>query len=112
MKDIIAPNLKVLFCGINPGLYSAAVGHNFARPGNKFWKALYLSGFTNRIYRPDEDVTLPKIRLGITNLVSRPTTSANILTIQELKDGSLLLEEKIKKYQPKVVAFVTSNGSR
>ena len=63
LPDVIAPNLRVLFCGINPGLYTAAVGHHFARPGNRFWPALHGSGFTPRLLTPYEDGELPRHRL-------------------------------------------------
>ena len=79
LRDVIAPGLKVLFCGINPGLYSAATGHHFARPGNRFWPALYQAGFTPRLLRPSEERELLKFGYGVTNLVARPTASADEL---------------------------------
>lgn len=106
MADIIAPNLRVLFCGINPGLYSAATGHHFARPGNRFWKALFLGGFTKQILSPEQDLTLPKMGLGITNFVPRATISANELLPQEFKQGADILEEKVRQYKPEFVAFL------
>ena len=77
VKDVIAPHLRVLFCGINPSLYSAAVGHHFARPGNRFWPTLYLSGFTDRLLHPSEDRELIKRGLGVTNVVARATARAD-----------------------------------
>src|SRR4029453_8341987 len=76
VPDVLRPGLRVLFCGINPGLWSAAVGHHFARPGNRFWKALHLSGFTPRLLAPDEEDELLALGLGITNLVERATAGA------------------------------------
>jgi len=78
IPDVIAPGLKVLFCGINPGLYSGATGHHFARPGNRFWPALHLAGFTARLLDPSEKRELLKSGYGITNLVAR-TTAAPIV---------------------------------
>jgi TDG/mug DNA glycosylase family protein len=80
IPDVIRPGSAVLFVGINPGLYSAAVGHHFARPGNRFWPALHEAGFTPRLLRPQQDVELPAWGLGITNLVSRATTAASELS--------------------------------
>src|SRR5437762_6271814 len=71
VPDVIAPGLRVLFCGINPGLYTAAVGHHFARPGNRFWPALHASGFTDRLLSPFEERELLQLRLGATNVVAR-----------------------------------------
>src|SRR5512136_1514828 len=84
VPDVIAPGLAVLFCGINPGLYSAWSGHHFARPGNRFWPALYASGFTGRLLRPDQERQLLQFRFGITNLVDRATLAADELTGNEL----------------------------
>src|SRR6266851_10483295 len=91
LPDVIAPGLRVLFCGINPGLYSAAVGHHFGRPGNRFWKALHASGFTPRLVSPFEDATLPAHGLGITNLCARTTARAEELRPAELSRGAALL---------------------
>jgi double-stranded uracil-DNA glycosylase len=104
--DVIAPGLTVLFVGINPGLYSAAVGHHFARPGNRFWPALHQAGFTPRLLRPDEDGELLAWGLGITNLVSRTTTAASELSAEELRRGRVSLEEKVARYAPGWTAFV------
>jgi len=106
VEDVIAPGLKVLFCGINPGLYTAAVGYHFARPGNRFWKALHGSGFTPRLFSPSEQWQLPALGLGITNLAARPTAKAEELSTEELRTGRLLLEEKARRYQPCCVAFL------
>src|ERR687895_201379 len=87
VPDVIAPNLRVLFCGINPGLYTAAVGHHFARPGNRFWPALYAAGFTDRLLSPHEERELLKSGYGITNVVMRATASADQLTREEIIAG-------------------------
>src|SRR5918911_184794 len=87
VRDIIAPGLRVLFCGINPGLYSGAVGHHFARPGNRFWPALYAAGFTDRLLSPFEERELLELGYGITNIVDRATASAVELTAEEFLHG-------------------------
>src|SRR6266853_2365453 len=81
VRDVIATNLRVLFCGINPGLYTAAVGHHFARPGNRFWKTLYEGGFTDCVLSPFDERELLKSGYGVTNVVSRATAAADELTI-------------------------------
>src|SRR5215213_12009715 len=79
IPDVIAPDLRVLFCGINPGLYSGATGHHFARPGNRFWPTLYQAGFTPRLLHPAEERELMEFGYGITNLVARATATADEL---------------------------------
>ena len=106
VEDVIAPGLKVLFCGINPGLYTAATGHHFARPGNRFWPALYASGFTPRLLAPDEKHELLALGLGITNVAARTTNTAAELTREELVEGGRILREKVRRYQPKVLAVL------
>ena len=106
IPDVIAPGLAVLFCGINPGLWSAATGHHFARPGNRFWPALHRSGFTPRLLSPDEEDSLLACGLGITNLVERGTSRAGDLTAVELCAGRGPLEEKVTRYGPKWLAIV------
>src|SRR5215216_7389765 len=76
VRDVIAPGLAVLFCGINPGLYSGATGHHFARPGNRFWRTLHAAGFTDRLVHPWEERVLLEYGLGITNIVGRATATA------------------------------------
>jgi TDG/mug DNA glycosylase family protein len=95
---------RVLFCGINPGLYSAATGWHFARPGNRFWPALHLSGFTPRLLAPREQDLLPGFGLGITNLVARATAQASELHSTELKAGREHLAALTERYQPRAVA--------
>jgi double-stranded uracil-DNA glycosylase len=96
---------RVLFCGINPGLYSAATGWHFARPGNRFWPALYLSGFTPRRLAPSEQDLLPGFGLGITNLVARATAQASELSSAELQAGAEHLAALVTKYRPRIVAI-------
>jgi len=106
VPDLLAPGLDVVFCGINPGLYSGAVGHHFARPGNRFWPALYGASFTHRLVSPFEERELLDLGLGITNIVARATASADMLTRQELIAGARRLKRKIRKYRPAAVAFL------
>jgi TDG/mug DNA glycosylase family protein len=106
VPDVIAPNLQVLFCGINPGLYSGATGHHFARPGNRFWPTLHQAGFTQRLLKPSEERELLLFGCGITNLVARATATAAELAPDELIAGRRRLLAKIRHYQPKVVAVL------
>lgn len=106
VPDIIAPDLKVLFCGVNPGLWSAAVSHHFARPGNRFWKALHLSGFTDDLVSPDNERDLLRYRLGITNLVDRATRSADELNREDLREGARRLRSKVQRWKPRCVAVL------
>ncbi len=105
-QDLIAPNLRVLFCGINPGLYSGYTGYHFAKPGNRFWPTLYASGFTERLLAPAEEQELLRNGLGITSLVPRATAGADDLTADELIAGGQNLVAKVKTYRPKVVAIL------
>nr|WP_218860935.1 G/U mismatch-specific DNA glycosylase [Petropleomorpha daqingensis] len=106
MRDVIAPGLDVLFVGINPSLLSAARGHHFARPGNRFWPALHLGGLTPRRLTPDEDAELPRYGLGITNVVDRPTRTAAELTPEELLAGGEALAALVERYRPRAVAIL------
>ncbi len=106
MPDVVAPRLKVLFVGINPGLYSAAVKHHFARPGNRFWPALHYAGFTPRLLAPHEERELLKYCLGITNIVNRATASADELMEQELEAGGRRLAAKVKRLRPRIVVVL------
>ena len=103
---MVAPDLSVLFCGINPGLWSAATGHHFARPGNRFWPALHRSGFTPRQLRPNEQTELLAYGLGVTNLVARGSARADELTRAELADGGRILIGKIRRLRPRWVAVL------
>jgi len=102
----VAPGLKVLFVGINPGLYSAATGHHFARPGNRFWPTLHQSGFTEIQLHPSEQSELLKAGYGITNLVSRASATADELDRSEFVAGRKRLAAKVRRYRPKVLAFL------
>jgi TDG/mug DNA glycosylase family protein len=106
LPDVIAPDLKVLFCGINPGLYTAAIGHHFGRPGNRFWPALYAAGFTDRLLSPYEEQELLMRGYGITNIVARASARADELSEEELRAGAKILERKVKQYQPECIAFL------
>ena len=106
LPDVIAPGLKVLFCGINPGLYTAAVGHHFARPGNRFWKALHAGGFTPRVLDPSEEQLLLEYGCGITNVADRPSAAADELSREELVEGGRRLEEKVRQYHPRWLAVL------
>jgi TDG/mug DNA glycosylase family protein len=106
VADLLAPGLDVLFCGINPGLYSAAIGHHFGRPGNRFWPALHGGGFTKRLLTPFEERELLADHLGITNLVARATATATELTDEELRAGAQALERKVRRHRPRMVAFL------
>ena len=106
IKDVIAPDLDVLFCGINPGLYSGATGHHFARPGNRFWPSLHLGGFTDRQLTPYEERELLAVGVGITNLVGRTTARADELSDEELERGAAALRRKVLRYRPKVLAVL------
>ena len=106
VPDVLKPKLDVLFCGINPGLYTAAVGHHFARPGNRFWPALYRAGITPRELSPDEEKELLDYGFGITNIVTRATAAAADLTREELEEGGKILRDKVRTYQPKILAVL------
>jgi TDG/mug DNA glycosylase family protein len=106
LPDVIAPNLRVLFCGINPGLYTAAVQQHFGRPGNRFWPVLHRAGFTPRLFHPSEQRELLPLGYGITNLVARATAAAAELTDEELADGAHALARKVRRYKPRVLAVV------
>ena len=106
VPDLLAPGLSVLFCGINPGLYTAALGHHFARPGNRFWPALHGAGFTPRLFKPWEERELLPLGYGITNMVARTTAAASELTAEEYVAGGQRLTRLVSDYQPRVVAFM------
>jgi double-stranded uracil-DNA glycosylase len=106
LRDVVVPGLDVLFCGINPSLMSAARGHHFARPGNRFWPALHLAGLTPRRLIPEEDGDLPEYGLGVTNVVDRPTRAAAELTTDELRSGAAALAELVAHYRPRVLAVL------
>jgi TDG/mug DNA glycosylase family protein len=106
VKDVIAPDLGVLFCGINPGLWTAYTGHHFAGPGNRFWKALHVGGFTPRVLAPGEKRELLQWGLGITNVVPRATATAAELEAHEYVAGGKRLVAKVKRYRPRALAVL------
>ncbi|MGN6131891.1 MAG: G/U mismatch-specific DNA glycosylase, partial [Nocardioidaceae bacterium] len=106
IPDVVGPGLRVLFSGINPGLWSAATGRHFARPGNRFWPALHASGFTPRLFSPDEQDELLGLGLGITNVVARASARADEMTREELISGGRLLAGKVERFAPRWLAVV------
>ncbi|MER6995993.1 G/U mismatch-specific DNA glycosylase [Streptomyces sp. NPDC000410] len=118
VPDVIADGLSVLFCGINPGLMTAATGHHFARPGNRFWPVLHLSGFTPRRLMPSEQDELLTYGLGITNVAARATARADELSDEEFREGGRILTEKVERLRPRwlavagVTAYRTAFGDR
>jgi TDG/mug DNA glycosylase family protein len=112
VPDLIEPNLTVLFCGINPGLYSAAVGHHFAGPGNLLWPTLLAAGFTPRLFTAFDAHELLKLGYGITNFVARTTAAADELDHDELRAGARAVTRKVRKFTPRWVAFLGLNAYR
>jgi TDG/mug DNA glycosylase family protein len=112
IPDLIGTGLRVLFVGINPGLYSGAVGHHFARPGNRFWKVLHAAGFTDRLLSPFDERALLDAGVGITNLVARATASAAELDAVELTSGARRLARKVARHRPAHVAFLGLDAYR
>lgn len=106
VPDVLGPDLAVLFCGINPGRMSGALGQHFARPGNRFWKVLFAAGFTDRVLTPAEQRLLLEYRLGVTNLVDRTTASAAEVSAAELAEGALRLDGKVGRWRPAWVAVL------
>jgi TDG/mug DNA glycosylase family protein len=106
LNDVIAPGLRILFVGINPGLWSGATGHHFARPGNRFWRALHEAGLTPELLTPDRQSDLLRYGLGVTNLVNRTTAIAAELSADELRAGGHVLTDKVARFRPQTVAFL------
>jgi len=106
LPDVIAPGLRVLFCGINPGLYTAWAGHHFARPGNRFWPTLHRSGFTPRQFEPREQDELLTLGLGVTNVVARATARAAQLSAMELREGGEALRSTVEHHVPTYLAVL------
>ncbi|MCT2593960.1 G/U mismatch-specific DNA glycosylase [Streptomyces sp. N2-109] len=106
VPDVASAGLRVLFCGINPGLWSAATGHHFARPGNRFWPVLHAAGFTPRRLEPWEESELLSLGLGITNVVERASARADELSGQEYREGARTLERKVRRWRPSWLAVV------
>src|SRR3954470_4615753 len=106
VPDVIAPGLRVLFCGINPSLYSASVGHHFARPGNRFWPTLHSAGLTDRRLGPFEERELLDLGYGITNIVDVATARADELSPDQFVEGRRRLEAKVRRQKPRVLAVL------
>ena len=105
-SDLLIPGLRLVFCGYNPSLTSGRSGHHYAHPGNRFWRVLFASGITDRLYRPEEDERLPNLLgIGFTNLASRPTRRADELTREEIQIGAGELHDKLERYRPRAVAY-------
>jgi TDG/mug DNA glycosylase family protein len=104
-SDLLAPDLKLLFCGYNPSLVSGRSGHHYAHPGNRFWRILFAVGITDRLYRPEEDARLLDLGIGFTNLCSRPTRRADELTREEIRVGAEALRAKLERFKPRAVAY-------
>lgn len=106
MPDLLAPGLTMLFVGINPGLYSSATRHHFARPGNRFWPALHRAGITPRLFAPWEEQELLALGYGITCMVERATATAQELRPEEYREGALRIEELVRQNTPRLVCFL------
>jgi TDG/mug DNA glycosylase family protein len=106
VADLVGPDLRVLFCGINPGTRSGELGLHFARPGNRFWKLLHAGGFTESVLPPEEQHILPALGIGITNLVARVTAAASDVSAAELREGATELETRVGMLRPRCVAIL------
>jgi TDG/mug DNA glycosylase family protein len=106
LADLVGPDLRVLFCGINPGTLSGELGLHFGRRGNRFWKLLCAGGFTDSVLSPDEQYILPELGIGITNLVGRVTAAASEVGTAELREGATLLEARVEAIRPRCVAVL------
>ena len=104
-RDLLKPDLELLFCGYNPSLRSGHTGRHYAHPGNRFWRVLHAAGITDRLYKPEEDEALLDLGIGFTNLCSRPTRRADELTRDEIKAGADELRERLERYRPRAVAY-------
>jgi len=112
IPDVIGPGIRYLFVGINPGLWSGATGHHFARPGNRFWPTLHRAGFTPRLLAPDDDATLIALGIGITNLVNRTTAKASQVSDDELRAGAARLRRTVARHRPAAVAILGVSAYR
>lgn len=112
LPDLVGPDLRVLFCGINPGKRSGELGLHFARSGNRFWRLLYGGGFTESVLSPEAQRILPALGVGITNLVSRVTAAASELSAAELREGATILEAKVENLRPRSVAVLGMQAYR
>lgn len=105
IPDLLRPGLKLVFCGYNPSLRSGETGHNYAHPGNRFWRAVHAAGITERRYLPEEDAELLELGIGFTNIVPRPTRRADELTRAEIRAGAAELRRKIELFRPRAMAY-------
>lgn len=103
--DLLRPDLILLFCGYNPSLISGQTRHHYAHPGNRFWRVLFASGITDRLYAPQEDERLLDFGIGFTNLCPRPTRRAEDLTREEIRAGAAALHTRLERYRPRAVAY-------
>ncbi len=104
-RDLLAPDLNLLFCGYNPSLRSGHTGYHYAHPGNRFWRVLYAAGITDRLYAPEEDEKLLDLGIGFTNLCTRPTRRADELTKEEIRTGAAELQMRLENLKPRTVAY-------
>jgi TDG/mug DNA glycosylase family protein len=105
IPDLLRPGLRLVFCGYNPSLRSGETGHNYAHPGNRFWRVIHAAGITDRLYSPDEDALLLEQGIGFTNIVPRPTRRADELTRDEIRAGAAALRDKLERLAPRAVAY-------
>jgi TDG/mug DNA glycosylase family protein len=105
IDDLLRPGLALVFCGYNPSLTSGRLGHNYAYPGNRFWRVLQAAGLTARLYAPDEDAALLAQGIGFTNIVARPTRRADELSRVEIRAGAEALRAKLEHVRPRAVAY-------
>jgi double-stranded uracil-DNA glycosylase len=112
VPDVVALGLDLLLCGINPGLWTAWSGHHFGRPGNRFWRVLYLAGLTPRVLRPEEQAELPSLGIGVTNMVPRATAAASELTREEIRAGGARLASTVARLRPGVVVVLGAGAYR
>jgi TDG/mug DNA glycosylase family protein len=106
LPDIVAPNLSVVFCGLNPGLSAAVEGHHFVGRGNRFWRVLHLAGFTPTLVAAEDDASLPTYGLGITSVVERPTAGVDDLARSEFVDAAAGFEQWVRRWAPRYVALL------
>jgi double-stranded uracil-DNA glycosylase len=104
-RDLLAPGLALVFCGYNPSLTSGRRGHHYAHPGNRFWRVLHAAGITDRLLTPEEDARLLEYGIGSTNLAARPTRRADELLPEEIREGAVILCQKLQQLQPRAVAY-------
>jgi TDG/mug DNA glycosylase family protein len=112
IPDLVGPGLRVLLVGINPSLWSGAVGRHFGRPSNRLWRTLHEAGFTDRLLDPSESDTLLAAGVGVTNLVARSTARADELADDEIRAGVAPLRALVERWQPPWVAFLGLSAYR